>query len=355
MPGLLAIGCSARIWRAKWTLKRQKSISSHAASISAWNAVFDWPSIVAAFSVWRHGPASRSAALRMIAQRSSKGIARQAGAASLAAFTAASASLTVEFFKVPSTWAWSCGWTTFISAPPPLRRLPPITARNDCCFFSSRASSVTRVSRSALPGAYVRFGSLVGAGGKVIASMRLMVSDPPARLKVPDQGTRSRGVEKVTDLLGGPARQVVVGVRVVLAVDVDRDHVSAADRAVGRGGLGNHDDTTAPTVGQAGHQLGGRVRGGHQRDVLALLAVVRGEDRVDDARAVGRPVLGQGRQGRREVAAGHVFSFAAAPLRPRGARGRVSEAESFSSSSASSRHWRSTSASGTASRSVVMP
>ena len=33
------------------TLKRQKSISSHAASISAWCAVFDCPSIVAAFSV----------------------------------------------------------------------------------------------------------------------------------------------------------------------------------------------------------------------------------------------------------------------------------------------------------------
>src|SRR6478736_4395115 len=199
MPGLLAIG-------------------SHAASISAWNAVFDCPSIVAALRRWRHGPARRSAALRMIAHFSSKGIARQAGAASLAALMAASASFVVEFFSVPSTWAWSCGWTTFISAPPPLRRLPPITARNDCCFFSSLASSATRVSRSALPGAYVRFGSLVGAGGKVIASMRLMVSDPPARLKVPDQAARSRGSEEVTDLLGGPPRQVVVGVRVVLAV-----------------------------------------------------------------------------------------------------------------------------------------
>ena len=40
------------------TLKRKKSIDSHAASISAWCAVFDWPSIVAAFSVSRHGPAA---------------------------------------------------------------------------------------------------------------------------------------------------------------------------------------------------------------------------------------------------------------------------------------------------------
>ena len=38
------------------TLKRQKSISSPAASISAWCAVFDWFSIVAATRVERHGP-----------------------------------------------------------------------------------------------------------------------------------------------------------------------------------------------------------------------------------------------------------------------------------------------------------
>ncbi len=82
MPGLFAIGCSAMIWRAKWTLNRQKSISSQAASISAWNAVLLWPSIVAALMRWRHGPARRSAALRMIAARSSSDIARQPGAAS---------------------------------------------------------------------------------------------------------------------------------------------------------------------------------------------------------------------------------------------------------------------------------
>ena len=92
MPGLLAIGCSARICRAKWTLNRQKSISSQAASISAWNAVLDWPSMVAALSRWRQGPASRSAALRMIAARSSNDSARQPGAASAAALIAASAS-----------------------------------------------------------------------------------------------------------------------------------------------------------------------------------------------------------------------------------------------------------------------
>src|SRR5437773_516792 len=35
----------------KWTFQRQKSISSHAASISAWMALLDCPSIVAAFRV----------------------------------------------------------------------------------------------------------------------------------------------------------------------------------------------------------------------------------------------------------------------------------------------------------------
>jgi len=65
----------------KWTLKRRKSMSSHAESISACCTVFDWPSIVAAFSVWRQGPASRSAARRNTAARSVYGRSRHAGAA----------------------------------------------------------------------------------------------------------------------------------------------------------------------------------------------------------------------------------------------------------------------------------
>src|SRR5215510_10780920 len=48
-------GCSASSRRAKWTLNRQKSISSAAASISAWYTDLDWPAIVAAFSVARDG------------------------------------------------------------------------------------------------------------------------------------------------------------------------------------------------------------------------------------------------------------------------------------------------------------
>jgi hypothetical protein len=66
-------------------LKRRKSIVSQAASISAWWAVFDWLSIVAAFSVERHGPDSSSAARRKTATRSCHGVDDQAGCAARAA------------------------------------------------------------------------------------------------------------------------------------------------------------------------------------------------------------------------------------------------------------------------------
>ncbi len=74
------------------TLNRQKSISSQAASISAWCAVFDWLSIVAALSVERHGPASSSAARRKTAARSSHGVRDQSCQASAAALIARSTS-----------------------------------------------------------------------------------------------------------------------------------------------------------------------------------------------------------------------------------------------------------------------
>ena len=53
-------GCSASSRRAKCALYRQKSISSQAASISAWYTDLDWPRIVAALIVERQGrPAGR--------------------------------------------------------------------------------------------------------------------------------------------------------------------------------------------------------------------------------------------------------------------------------------------------------
>ena len=79
------------------TLKRRKSIDSQAASISAWWAVFDWPSIVAALSVSRQGPARSSAARRITVARSSHGQRDQSAhafaAASIASCTCSAVAL----------------------------------------------------------------------------------------------------------------------------------------------------------------------------------------------------------------------------------------------------------------------
>jgi hypothetical protein len=110
--------------------------------------------MVAALIVERQGPASRSAALRMIEARSSYDIARQAGAASAAALTAAWASRFVEFLSTPSTDLCSCGWTTWISAPPPITLRPPMVAVRSTGPAAARwASSASMLARSALPGA----------------------------------------------------------------------------------------------------------------------------------------------------------------------------------------------------------
>ena len=79
-------------------LKRQKSISSQAASISACITVFDWLSMVAAFATSRHGPASRSAALSRMAARASHGISDH----SRHAFAAASTAIATSFS--PAWW-----------------------------------------------------------------------------------------------------------------------------------------------------------------------------------------------------------------------------------------------------------
>ena len=105
-------GCSASTCRPKCTLNRRKSMNSAAASISACNDDFDWPRMVAALSVSRHGPDSSSAARRITAARSSYGRSRQAGPAASAASTASATSAEVASAEVPSTAAWRCGWTT---------------------------------------------------------------------------------------------------------------------------------------------------------------------------------------------------------------------------------------------------
>ena len=141
------------IWRAKCTLKRQKSMSSHAASISAWYAVLLCPSIVAALIRARHGPARRSAALRRIAARSSKDRSRQAGAAAFAASTAAAASAFVAPRATPTTLRWACGWRTSILGPLPVTRAPPIVCGRSCLVAASSTSATSSAARSALPGA----------------------------------------------------------------------------------------------------------------------------------------------------------------------------------------------------------
>jgi hypothetical protein len=69
-------------------LKRQKSTSSEAASISAWYAVLDWPSMVAATIVERHVVVSNSAARRKTAARSSNDQLDHSLRAAMAASTA---------------------------------------------------------------------------------------------------------------------------------------------------------------------------------------------------------------------------------------------------------------------------
>jgi len=53
-------------------LKRQKSINSHAASISAWCAVLLWPSIVAAFTTGRPARCQQVGGLSNTAARSAR-------------------------------------------------------------------------------------------------------------------------------------------------------------------------------------------------------------------------------------------------------------------------------------------
>ena len=134
-----------------WTLKRQKSMSSQAASISAWCAVFDWPSIVAAFSVCRHGPARSSAARRKTAARSSHGVRDQSSQASAAAAIARSTSAAPPFWTSARTWLRLCGMTAS-NVSPVSTSSPPITSgiarRSEESSSRRRRSS----SRSGLPG-----------------------------------------------------------------------------------------------------------------------------------------------------------------------------------------------------------
>ena len=174
-------GCSASSCLPKATLYRQKSISSQAASISAWNTDFDWPRIVAAFSVARHGPASRSAARRKTAARSSKGSARHAFAALPAAAIAAATSSSVAFPRSPRTCRKSCGLTTGTRSPDPMTARPPMLMVSSARWPASSLSLSASAARSALPGWYCLTGSLYGTGTRVTASIPGQLSRALAR------------------------------------------------------------------------------------------------------------------------------------------------------------------------------
>ena len=150
-PGL-EIGCSSYIRVMNAGLKRQKSISSHAASISAWWAVFDWPSIVAALSVSRHGPARSSAARRKIAARSSHGTRCQSSQASPDALTAASTSFGPAWCTSASTCPLSCGMTAAFTVPVRTSS-PPMISGMSSRSFRICSSRSWRLARSGDPGA----------------------------------------------------------------------------------------------------------------------------------------------------------------------------------------------------------
>ena len=134
------------------TLKRQKSMSSQAESISAWCAVFDCPSIVAAFSVCRHGPARSSDARSSTAARSSHGVRDQSCHASPAAAIARSTSFSPPLCTEARTCERSCG-STASKVSPVRTSSPPITRGISSCCDSSSVSRTRSSSRSAEPGA----------------------------------------------------------------------------------------------------------------------------------------------------------------------------------------------------------
>ena len=144
-------GCCAKSCSANQGFQRKKSMVSAAESISACTTDFDCPSMVAALSVARHGPASRSAARRKTAARSLQGRAAQERRASRAASAAAVTSAGPAWWKRASTWRCRCGIT--ISATRPVRTSRPPTTHGISMVSAARAASRSfSAARSVDPG-----------------------------------------------------------------------------------------------------------------------------------------------------------------------------------------------------------
>src|SRR4051794_28214059 len=218
-------GCSARTWWPNATLKRRKSISSQALSISACTAVFDWPSMVAALRVSRHGPDSSSAARSSTPARSSYDALRHPGAAASAVSTASSTSLRPASRRVPSTALCRCGWTTSMASPAPSRCRPAmVIVSSTGSALAISLSFASSEARSPLPGAYVRTGSLTGGGTRVAASG---TAAPQGFVGVPmlsragrgENGHMTRRHRQLLQLIGAVAGALVVLVAFMAHVD----------------------------------------------------------------------------------------------------------------------------------------
>jgi hypothetical protein len=145
-------GCMLYSSCAYLALNRQKSISSHAESISAWCAVFDWPCMVAAFIRARQVPASSSAAFSSTAARASQRIAVHSRRASSAARIARWATSSVAAWNRATTCLWRCGIVTSRILPVRIR-WPPTTHGISTTCDSIAASAALSWARSRLPGA----------------------------------------------------------------------------------------------------------------------------------------------------------------------------------------------------------
>jgi hypothetical protein len=144
-------------------LNRQKSMISQAESISAWNAVFDCPSIVAALIVSRHDVVRSSAAFSSTAARSSNDHDAHSCCAVRAASTACSTCFSVALWYSPRTCACSCGITDWPQSPV-FTSLPPMISGMSTFSLAIAFSLALSDARSGLPGAYERIGSLTGGG-----------------------------------------------------------------------------------------------------------------------------------------------------------------------------------------------
>ena len=180
------------------TLKRKKSTSSQAASISAWCAVFDWPSIVAALSVSRHGPASSSAARRNTDGALLPRPARPVLPGLRAGVDRGATSSAPPWWTSASTCSRSCGITAGRVLPVETS-LPPITSGTSIRSPAICSSRAVSEARSGLPGAKSRTGSLWAGGTRkmpCVPMLTQLLHEVGGGHEHPDHEPERRGPER---------------------------------------------------------------------------------------------------------------------------------------------------------------